>query len=103
MSDNMTANQLLINNEQLTIERKIDPGTGTGYYEELPDGWKPAIMPDDFVNKWGERKLGMEYIIHSWHADEFKPFMPYQVYIVNEFTTRDKLKEWAGRIYVKKG
>jgi hypothetical protein len=108
----MAEKELRIENGEL---RKMDPGSGVEYYEELPEGWKPAMW-SDFINRVSELKTGMEYIIHSYHAydkneimnDELeimnknKPFMPFQVYKVNEFTTREKLKEWAGRIYVKK-
>jgi hypothetical protein len=83
------------NNEQL--KRKIDTVSGMGYYDHLPEGWKVGMW-SDFINRVGELRVGMEYIIESYHPELG---MPYQVYHVNDGTTRDKLKEWAGRIYVK--
>lgn len=76
------------------MERQKDHN-GWEFYEELPTGYRPAVLDDFHVN--GRKKIGMEFMIR-WVS---RPY--YQVCVVSSNLTGEKLKPFIedNRVFVK--
>jgi hypothetical protein len=76
------------------MQKKVDT-LGLEYYPELPEGYRLATI-DDFHTR-GRKKIGMEYLVHTYHSNVF------EVRMVSEDLKGEMLVPFfkEGRIYIK--